>query len=98
METSSHEYIFKDPSISQHHLYKTDFEYITYTNEEVGERCFWLNDEDIIYIRFVYSPDIDRFFPKFKFQECELNKFFLLPTHKTKEFKHTLNLEDESKE
>ncbi|EKN70404.1 hypothetical protein P9E76_00395 [Schinkia azotoformans] len=94
MNNSACQYIEKDPSNPNICKYKTDFEYISYETSEFEEKCFYLEDENILYIRFIYAPDIKRNFPEYKFQNTQLNKFFFLPTHKTREFKHTIKIEE----
>lgn len=93
MNKSACEYIQKPPSDSELFIYKTDFEYISYKTSEFEEKCFYLEDDNILYIRFIYLPDFRNNFPDSEYQDTQLNKFFFLPTHKTKEFKQTINLE-----
>ncbi|MGH0927854.1 MULTISPECIES: hypothetical protein [Bacillus cereus group] len=93
---SACKHIRKIESDQERYIYKTDFEYIVYESNEFEKNCFYLEEENVLYIRFIYAPDINKNFPKSKYQSMELNKFFFLPTHKTKEFKQTINSEEKN--
>lgn len=95
MSNSACKHIYKEQSTNEY-IFETDFEYIVYEEDEYEDKCMYLKDEEIIFVRFIYSKYLNNFFPLNEYQMSQLNKYFFLPTHKAKEFRSTLNNEGKS--
>lgn len=90
MTNSAIQYIQEIPQDVDKLIFPTDFEKISFEKSEMNTKCYFLENEEIIYIRFIYLPDFRGKFPEYKYQEAQLNKYFFLPTHKAREFKTTI--------